>query len=184
MQKLQQWAKESTEVQELLYTLLRNTSELGEQALVGTGQLDAVNECFVDSLRAEAEDRGAAGQAAVERLDKVVAHSAALGQAIEAGRERVLGALSTGVDSAQRQAELEAACRRQLDECAAFVAQAAKTAAQARDSIRRRLRADAAELAGVGAGIDSARNEIQGALAHGSKANEKIMFTERHLQVI
>jgi hypothetical protein len=163
---------------------MRNTSDLGEQALVGTGQLDAVNECFVDSLRAEGADRSAAGQAAVERLDKVVAHSAALGQAIEAGRERVLGALSTGADSAQRQAELEAACRRQLDDCAAFVSQAAITAAQARDGIRRRLRADAAELARVGAGIDSARNEIKGALAHGFKANEKIKFTEKHLEVL
>ncbi len=163
--------------------MLRNGSDLGERALLRTVQVDAVSECLTDVLQREAEQRSAAGRTAADRLERVAAQGTALGHAIEAGRERVIGAVGRGQEAIKREAGQAEAYRKQLEESAAFVAQAAGAAAQARDGIRSRLLADAAELAGVSTGVDAARAGVESALVENSEASSLIELSEKQITV-
>ena len=183
MQDLHIWANQYKEGREQVSALLRNTSDLGERALLGTDKLDAVNDCFVNALKLQAEERRSSGNMAAEQIHKVAVQNAAIEDAIESGRDRIIGALTRGLDAAQRQGETETVYRRQLDECAVFISQAANTAAQSRDSIRSRLQAESAELADVGAGIDDARDGVEGAMMHNTQAQDVIERAEQHLAV-
>jgi hypothetical protein len=183
LQGLRSWVRGRAEMRERMTTMLRNGSDLGERALLRTVQVDAVSECLADVLRREAEKRSSAGQVAADRLDRVAEHSAELGHAIEAGRERVISSVARGQEASKREVGLAAASRKQLDECAAFVAQAAGAAAQARDDIRSRLRAEAAALAGVGAGVEAARVGVESALADSSAASSLIERSGKQITV-
>jgi hypothetical protein len=163
--------------------MLRNGSDLGERALLRTVQVDAVSECLTDVLRRDAEQRSSAGRAVVDRLDQVAAHSAVLGHAIETGRERVIDTITRGQEATQCEAVLAATCKKQLDECVVFVTQAAGAAAQARDGIRSKLRADAVELTGLGVGVDAARAEIESALVENCEANRLIEQSGKQILV-
>ena len=85
-QELRGWASVYARDGERLGGLLQNGTDLGDQAQLGVGQLDAVSECLTDALRHESGHRAAANRVALERLEGVAARGEALGRAIEAGR--------------------------------------------------------------------------------------------------
>ena len=183
MQDLHGWNQQYTENRARVSALLSEGSDLGERAVTESSRMDIVNDCLVDALRRHTEERSLAGNAAAQQLNKVSEHGALLDGRIEAGRDRVIGALSRSLDAAQRQQQLEGSYAKQLNECSAFMSSAVDQAAQARDSVYRQRREDAAALATVGAGISSARDELEGALKQNAQAQSVIDQTERQLTV-
>jgi hypothetical protein len=182
-QGLGSWAVDDAAARELLMATLRNGTDLGERALMGAGQLDAVSDCLADALRHESSERATAGATALEQLEKAASHGVALGRAVEAGRERVLGVLAETQSAAERQAGREGEVVRVLEECAEFVAQAAMAAAEVRDGARGRSLAEAAEAAAVGAGIAEAREGVEAALADNGEARRALEQTTRGISV-
>jgi hypothetical protein len=166
-----------------LAELLKGSCDLGDRALRDAAELDSAAAAVAAAAAQEAERRGAAGRAVLEQLKGVAGHGAALCRTIRAGREELLEVLAHGQDAVHQHGELERACAAQLEECAAFVGQAADVAAQAREGVRRRLRAGAEELAAVGAGIEAAREGVEGALADNVELRQLLEESATRLSV-
>ena len=183
MQDLHGWNHQYRENRAHVSALLNNGSDLGELAMTESSRMDIVNDCLVDALRLHTEERSVAGRAVAQQLSQVSEHGKLLDNRIEAGRDRVIGALSRGLDAAQRQQQLEGSYAKQLNECSAFMSSAVDKAAQARDSVYKQRTENAAELAAIGSGISSARVELEGALKQSDQARSVNDQTENQVTV-